>query len=61
MTQPDSSSSDSPLSSATGDTTADLHERAARLREKVGDLAETFERIEQNLADATDEREKSAG
>ena len=58
MTQPNSSPSDSP---GTRETTADMHERAARLREKVGDLAETFERIEQNLAEATDEQEKSAG
>ena len=57
MIQPESSPSDSTQTSGT----SDLHERAARLREKVGELAETFERIEQNLADASDEQEDSSG
>jgi len=61
MTQPDSLPTDSPRPSGTSETAADLHERAATLCEKVGDLAETFERIEQNLAEATGERENSAG
>jgi hypothetical protein len=61
MTQPDSSRSDSSPPSGTSETTPDLHERAARLREKVGELAETFERIEQNLAAATGDQENSAG
>lgn len=61
MTQHDSSPSDSPPQRGTEETTANLHERAARLREKVSDLAQTFERIEQNLAEASDEREDSAG
>jgi hypothetical protein len=39
--------------------TEDLHERAARLKKKVGDLSETFERVEQTLAEATEERSGS--
>jgi hypothetical protein len=61
MKQPDSSPADSPLPASTGETSGDLHERTARLRQKVGDLAKTFERIEQNLAEATRDPKDSAG
>jgi hypothetical protein len=39
--------------------TQDLHERTARLKEKVGDLSKTFDRIEQTLAEATEGRSGS--
>lgn len=42
-----------------GGSTAEVRERATRLREKVNDLSKTFERIEKSLAEAGEERKDS--
>jgi hypothetical protein len=42
------------------ETTSELQERAARLREKVGDLSKTFERIERSLAETAREGKDSS-
>ncbi len=54
------SQSESDSASESDKTATELHERAARLRENVRDLSKTFERIEQNLAEAADERGDSS-
>ena len=55
MGEHNSSPADSLSHSDPSDRT-DINERAAMLQKKVGDLSKTFERIEQSLAEAGDER-----
>jgi hypothetical protein len=45
--------------SESGSRSEGIRERAERLREKVGDLSKTFDRIEETLADAGRESETS--
>lgn len=56
MAQNNSSSSDSQSQAESGETGPEIRARAARLQKKVGELSKTFERIEQTLADAGDDR-----
>jgi archaellum component FlaC len=60
MAENNSSTPEQHSSSEPSKTTEEIRERAARLKEKVGDLSKTFERIEQSLAEAADERKDSA-
>jgi hypothetical protein len=46
--------------SNSGQTTSELQERAARLREKVGDLSKTFERMERSLVETAQEGKDSS-
>ena len=54
-----SQSSSQGSESEPGAPSEEIRERAQRLREKVGDLSKTFDRIEETLADAAGDSEKS--
>jgi hypothetical protein len=59
MAQNESSSADENPGSESAAKPTNLRERAATLKKKVGELAKTFEHIEQHLAEAAKERPES--